>query len=93
MKLPDTLAQKLELWAGKGRLFRTPLDLFTDDSWIAVLLGQRQFPRSHDPLASAFDPAQSRSFLASIREVIEKTALAMPRHQVFIGRHCAAPKL
>jgi tryptophan halogenase len=93
MELPDTLAQKLELWAGKGRLFRTPLDLFTDDSWIAVLLGQRQFPRSHDPLASAFDPAQSRSFLASIREVIEKTALAMPRHQDFIGRHCAAPKL
>jgi tryptophan halogenase len=58
-----------------------------------VLLGQRQFPRSHDPLASGFDPAQSRSFLASIREVIEKTALAMPRHQDFIGRHCAAPKL
>jgi tryptophan halogenase len=91
MGLPDTLAQKLELWAGKARLFRTQLDLFTDDSWIAVLLGQRKFPRSHDPLADAFDPVQSRQFLASVRDVIEKTALAMPPHQDFIARHCAAP--
>jgi tryptophan halogenase len=93
MGLPDTLAQKLELWAGKARLFRTQLDLFTDDSWIAVLLGQRRFPRSHDPLADALDPVQSRQFLASVREVIHKTALAMPTHRQFIDRHCAAGRV
>jgi hypothetical protein len=50
MEIPDTLAEKIELWCGKARLFREQYDLFTDDSWIAALLGQRKFPQSHDPL-------------------------------------------
>src|SRR3954453_3630443 len=52
MQIPDTLAEKIELWSGKARVFRNQSDLFTEDSWIAVLLGQRKFPRSHDPLVS-----------------------------------------
>ena len=90
MEIPDSLADKIALWTGKGRIFRDQYDLFTEDSWIAVLLGQRQFPQSHDPLASALDAGEATRFLASIRDVIEKTALAMPTHQQFIDRHCRA---
>ena len=42
MEIPDTLMGKIELWMGKARVLRTSLDLFTEDSWIAVLLGQRK---------------------------------------------------
>ena len=90
MEIPDSLADKIALWTGKGRIFRDQYDLFTEDSWIAVLLGQRQFPQSHDPLASALDAGEATRFLASIRDVIEKTAQAMPTHQQFIDRHCRA---
>ncbi|HYC95010.1 MAG TPA: tryptophan halogenase family protein [Sphingomicrobium sp.] len=90
MEIPDTLAQKIELWMGKARLFRASSDLFTEDSWIAVLLGQRKLPESYDPLVGAFSVEESRRFLASIRDVIGKTALAMPTHQQFIDRHCRA---
>jgi hypothetical protein len=44
-------------------------------------------------LADALDPVQSRQFLASVREVIHKTALAMPTHRQFIDRHCAAGRV
>jgi tryptophan halogenase len=91
MVIPDSLAEKIALWTGKGRIFRDQYDLFTEDSWIAVLLGQRKFPLSHDPLARSFDVAESTRFLASIRDVIEKTARAMPSHQQFIDRYCRAP--
>lgn len=90
MQIPDSLAHKIELWTGKGRIFRAQYDLFTEDSWIAVLLGQRKFPQSHDPLTSMLGFEEAARFLASIRDVIEKTALAMPTHQQFIARHCAA---
>ena len=60
------------------------------DRCIAVLLGQRKFPLSHDPLAGLLEPEESTRFVASIRDVIEKTALAMPTHQQFIDRHCRA---
>jgi tryptophan halogenase len=90
MDLPDTLTDRIELWMGKGRVFRNPLDLFTEDSWIAVLLGQRKFPQSHDPLARALGSEESTRFLASIRDIIRKTAEAMPQHQEFIDRYCRA---
>jgi tryptophan 7-halogenase len=93
MDVPDSLAEKLELWRGKARLFRSQQDLFTEDSWIAVLLGQRIVPQSHDPLVQTFGVDESRQFLAATRDVIAKTAQAMPTHQQFIDRHCAAPQL
>jgi tryptophan halogenase len=90
MAIPDSLAEKVELWCGKGRVFRNQSDLFTEDSWIAVLLGQRKFPESHDPLVSMLPLEESARFLSSIREVIQKTALSMPTHQQFIDHHCKA---
>lgn len=90
MEIPDSLAEKVELWCGKGRIFRNPSDLFTEDSWIAVLLGQRKFPRSHDPLVATLTVEESGRFLASIRDVIHKTALSMPTHQQFIDQICRA---
>ncbi len=90
MQVPDRLVERLELWGGKGRLFREHADLFTEDSWIAVLLGQRKVPLGHDPLASLLPLDESVRFLASIRDVVRRTALSMPTHRDFILRHCAA---
>ena len=90
MQIPDSLAEKVDLWCGKARVFREQHDLFTEDSWIAVLLGQSKFPQSHDPLVSMLPLDESARFLASVRDVIEKTALAMPSHADFIARNCAA---
>ncbi len=90
MPIPDSLKARIELWSGKGRLSRSANDLFTEDSWIAVLLGQRKVPDSYDPLVDAFPVDNSRRFLASTREAIASTAEAMPRHEDFIMKHCAA---
>ncbi len=92
MALPDTLVAKLELWTGKGRVFREQGELFTPDSWIAVLLGQRVAPQSFDPLAAALPAGETARFLAHVREMIDKTAAAMPTHEQFIAQHCAAPR-
>jgi tryptophan halogenase len=91
MEIPDSLAEKVDLWSAKGRVFREQYDLFTEDSWIAVLLGQRKFPQSHDPLVNMLPLDESARFLASVRDVILKTAEAMPSHADFIARNCAAP--
>jgi tryptophan 7-halogenase len=90
MTIPDTLAVKVELWRGKGRNFRDQGDLFTEDSWIAVLLGQHVVPRSFDPLVHALPVPETGRFMAHLREVIGKTAAAMPTHADFIAQHCAA---
>jgi tryptophan halogenase len=93
MPVPDSLAEKLELWRGKARVFRRQDDLFTEDSWVAVLLGQNEMPRGQDPLVDALPADESRDFLAHLRDVIGKTAAAMPTQAEFIARHCQAPPL
>ncbi len=91
MDVPTSLSDKLALWADKARLFREQGELFTPDSWIAVLLGQGRRPAAFDPLVAALPQAESARFLAYLRDVIGKTAAAMPTHEQFIEQHCAAP--
>ncbi|UIJ47300.1 tryptophan 7-halogenase [Sphingomonas cannabina] len=92
MPIPDSLAERIELWRGKARIFREQGDLFTEDSWIAVLMGQNVIPQSFDPLVHALPVAESARFLQHLRHVIARTAAAMPTHEDFIARHCAAVK-
>src|SRR5262249_22257758 len=57
MSIPDSLAGKIVLFRGCGRLFRHEDDLFADSSWIAVLLGQGIVPEAYDPLVDTVDEA------------------------------------
>ncbi|MEG3082104.1 tryptophan halogenase family protein [Sphingomonas sp. PB2P12] len=90
MALPPSLQAKLDLWSGKARVFRGQDDLFTPNSWIAVLLGQGIAPASFDPLVAALPAEESARFLAHVRDMVDKTAAAMPTHEAFIAQHCAA---
>ena len=89
MMLPTTLADKIALWRGRGRVIRDQGGLFTDDSWIAVLFGQGVMPEAHDPLADALPIDETGRFMAHLRGVTAQTAAAMPAHADFIAHHCA----
>ena len=90
MEVPVSLANKIELWRSKARVIRDQGGLFTDDSWIAVLAGQGAAPVSYDPLADTLSVDETGRFMRHLRELIAKTAVAMPRHEDFITRHCRA---
>ena len=82
---PDSLAERLALWRGKGRLLPIANGLFTADSWLAVLIGQNILPAAADPLASMLPPAETARFLSHLRAVIARTAAAMPAHEAFLA--------
>jgi tryptophan halogenase len=90
MAIPDTLRHKMELFAGSGRFFRSDEELFSDTSWVAVFLGQNIWPRSYDPLVEAVELRDIRLTLERMRQLIRRTAEAMPAHQAYIAQHCAA---
>ncbi|QIG80207.1 tryptophan halogenase family protein [Stakelama tenebrarum] len=92
MEIPDSLAEKLALWREKGRFFPAHNSLFTIESWIAVLLGQNVIPHAADPLVATLPVDETTRFMAHLRGVIAQTAEAMPAHQEFVARHCAAPE-
>jgi len=91
MPVPDSLTHKLELFKHKGRVFRFKDDTFTEDSWLAVMLGQNIVPEGYDPCVDRIPLADLAKNLGYLREATLKAAQAMPTHQAFIDRHCKAP--
>ena len=90
-EVPDSLASKIALFRENGRLFRSGDELFSENSWISVLLGQGVVPRRIDPLADvAGDPAEIEQTLVRMAAFIRRAAEAMPTHQSFIDAHCRA---
>jgi tryptophan 7-halogenase len=77
-------------FASKARVLRRQDELFPEDSWIAVLLGQGVILQGYDPLADSLPLEGTRHFLQHVKDAIAKTAHAMPPHQDFIDRHCSA---
>ena len=90
MPIPDTLERKLELFRSNGRIFREDDELFGEESWIQVFLGQGVIPRNYDPMADLKSDAQVTQFLGNIESVIAKCVDVMPTHAEFVARYCPA---
>ncbi|WP_417231943.1 tryptophan halogenase family protein [Brevundimonas sp.] len=90
MDIPETLSRKIELFRSSGRVFRYDDELFSEASWTAVMLGQGVMPGTWDPLVDAINPHALARKLAGLRNIIACTAEAMPTHEAFIARYCAA---
>jgi len=88
--IPQTLADKIELFASKGRIFRRDGDLFTDVSWLAVMLGQGIEPRAYDQLVDRYPLAELMRQMSRLRAGLTATANALPLHAAALARINAA---
>lgn len=90
MEIPDTLAQKMEIFRAGGRIHREHEELFTEESWTQVLIGQEVMPTAYHPMVDVLAPEQIRQMVAGVRGVLQRSADAMPSHREYIARNCKA---
>ncbi len=90
MAVPDALKAKIDLFKLTGRLYREHEELFTEQGWLQVLLGQHVTPARYHPLADEIGDAALQEFLGNIRTLIDRAASAAPLHADHVRRHCAA---
>ena len=90
MSIPPELRATIDLFRDSGRFYRNADELFADISWIQVMLGQRIEPRAYHPLVDRVPAEDVYRFLDSVAQTIERCVEAMPTHQAFIERYCAA---
>jgi tryptophan 7-halogenase len=90
MAVPDSLRHRMDLFASHGRVFVEPGELFTETSWVAVMLGQGLRPHRPDPVAVAMPRDQIATQLGRMRDLVTRGVAAMPTHDQFIERHCRA---
>ncbi|WP_375419593.1 tryptophan halogenase family protein [uncultured Sphingomonas sp.] len=90
MDIPDSLRHRMDLFRSHGRVFVEPGDLFTESSWVAVMLGQGLRPQRLDPIAAAMPEADIAAQLDRMRNLVRRGVETMPTHDQFIERHCRA---
>jgi tryptophan halogenase len=93
MPIPETLTQKIEQFRKNGRIFRTSNEMFNDLSWLEVMYGQGIRPRAYHGLVDAMSEEEIEKRLASIKNVIDRSAEVMPTHEEYIAQHCRAPNM
>lgn len=90
MEIPESLSHRMDLFRETGRVFRHGDELFADNSWVQVMLGQGITPASHHPIADVMTRDEVRQFLAHIETNVRRTADQLPAHQAYIDRYCRA---
>ena len=90
MDVPDTLRHRIALFQDTGRVFRVANELFAENSWIQVMLGQGILPRRHHPSADLMGDEELGQFLAGIRASVQRTVAGLPRHEAYVRHHCGA---
>jgi len=86
MEIPDSLAERIELFASSARFFvHGKAELFREESWVQVLIGQGLAARP-DPMVDMIPDDQALAHLRDIEEVIADTARRMLPHDEFIRR-------
>jgi len=88
MAVPVSLQHRIDLFAETGRVFRIPNELFAENSWVQVMLGQGITPRQRHPSPDLMLDDELNHFLESIRRHVEHTVARLPRHVDYLKTYC-----
>lgn len=90
MEIPESLERRMELFRETGRVFREGDELFGENSWIQVMLGQGIMPADHHPIADVMSEKEVRVFLEHIENNVKRTVDRLPSHESYIANYCRA---
>ncbi len=86
IELPESLKTKIEIFEGSGRLHRNDLDLFTSDSWYAVLNGMKVIPKLYDSMIDCSDYKQVELRMEQMYQGLMQSVSQQLTQDEFINR-------
>ncbi|GIR40178.1 MAG: hypothetical protein CM15mP51_09580 [Porticoccaceae bacterium] len=84
MDIPATLQHKLDLFLEAGRVFHGEGDVFAENSWTQVMLGQGLTPEQYHPIVNMMSNKELESFLANLKAMVDHSVGQLPSHDVFL---------
>ena len=88
MEVPESLAQKIALFRETGRVFRRNEELFAENSWVQVMLGQGIEPAAYHPIADKLPDEELARCLGKLRENVARTVAGLPAHADYVAQYC-----
>ena len=92
MDIPESLRHRIDLFRETGRVFRIPTELFAENSWIQVMLGQGIEPEQYHPVVDVMGDDELKRFLGEVKSRVDQTLAQLPPHQVYVDQYCKAPE-
>ncbi len=92
MDIPDSLTQKIELFRETGRVFRKNEELFAENSWVQVMMGQGIMPRAYHPVATRLSDGELDQLLKGLRDSVAQTVASLPAHSAYVAQYCGQPR-
>lgn len=87
MRIPDTLSHRMELFRETGRVFKPQDDVFAENSWVQVMMGQGIVPQQYHPIVDMMSDNELDGFLKNIESNVTKTVAELPNHADFISHY------
>ena len=88
MNVPDSLQHRIELFKQTGRVFQVPTELFGENSWTQVMLGQGLMPEQYHPIVNMMSDEELNNFLSGIDQTVTNLVGQLPSHKDFINHYC-----
>ena len=92
MPVPDSLAHRIDLFSDSARVFKVSNELFGENSWTQVMLGQGISPKQYHPVANVMSDQELTRFMQKIKSQVDKTVASLPKHQEYVEQYCKATK-
>jgi len=93
MSIPESLQHRIDLFRETGRVFKVDSELFGENSWIQVMLGQGLMPEQYHPIVDEMTDEELQRFMRGAEASVTKQVSRLPEHQAFIDHYCKATDL
>jgi tryptophan halogenase len=88
MPIPDSLQHQIELFATHGHLDLNGKDLFKQDNWLAVLIGQGIHPKNTAPILAYKQNIDLPRTLKSFHDIMTNTVKNVTSHSDYLNKFC-----
>ncbi|SET38534.1 tryptophan halogenase family protein [Thalassotalea agarivorans] len=90
MPIPETLKHRMDLFGKSGRVYKKADELFGENSWIQVMMGQGLMPERYHPIVDMMPEEDLKGFLQNVEMGVRKKVDSWPNHHDFIQHYCQA---
>jgi len=91
MPLPDSLRAKIDLFEEGGSIVRESDELFTEEAWSQVMIGQGVMPRTTSPLANQVPTDELGDYMDTIADAYRRKAGMLPSHADYLANMLGQP--
>lgn len=92
MDIPESLAERINIFREHGYVWPDSVNLFRVDSWLQVMMGQGLLPKSRHGAGRILPPEALKPQLEKLRSFVSSNLSTLPDHGDFIKHYCPSDR-